>query len=165
MRTRSKPLDQLTIVHPNAAGLDIGAREIWACVSPNRTDALVERFGTFTPDLTRLADWLVKHQVETVAMETFGRGVLDTDIRDAGSAWATSAFGQRLAPETCARAQVRLSGLSVDSEVTWSELTERVVSTRCGNSCFAWLPPSPRTTLRPSVARLIFCISRKPCSL
>jgi hypothetical protein len=27
-----KPLEELKIVHPHAAGLDIGATEIWACV-------------------------------------------------------------------------------------------------------------------------------------
>ena len=32
MRKQKKQVEQLALVHPNAAGLDIGAREIWACM-------------------------------------------------------------------------------------------------------------------------------------
>jgi hypothetical protein len=32
---KSVSLESLTLVHPNAAGLDIGAREIWAAVRPD----------------------------------------------------------------------------------------------------------------------------------
>lgn len=66
---RSEPI---TIVHPNAGGLDIGAREIWACVPPDREGKTVQVFGTFTPDLHKLADWLVSNGVDTVAMESTG---------------------------------------------------------------------------------------------
>jgi hypothetical protein len=41
------------IIHPNAAGLDIGSREIWACVSPDQTEEAVRRFGSFAPDFSR----------------------------------------------------------------------------------------------------------------
>ncbi len=43
--------DHLSPVHPNAAGLDIGAPEIWACVPPDRCDQPVRTFATFTPDV------------------------------------------------------------------------------------------------------------------
>jgi transposase len=59
-------------VHPNAAGLDIGSREIWACVPPDRDADWVRPFGTFTPDLHHLADWLAQCGVDTVAMESTG---------------------------------------------------------------------------------------------
>ena len=72
MNKRRKRIEQLPIVHPNAAGLDIGAREIYACVPPERTEDNVKVFGTFTPDLNSLADWLAANQVETVAMESTG---------------------------------------------------------------------------------------------
>src|SRR6266508_646651 len=55
-----------------AAGLDIGAAEIWACVPAERDPQPVRAFGTFTPDLHALADWLVQCQVTTVAMESTG---------------------------------------------------------------------------------------------
>ena len=58
--------------HPAAAGLDIGAEEIWACVPTERDVQPVRAFGTFTPDLQALADWLVQCQVTSVAMESTG---------------------------------------------------------------------------------------------
>jgi transposase len=64
--------DQMPMVHPNAAGLDIGAAEIWACVPSARDPEPVRCFATFTPDLHRLADWLVACGVDTVAMESTG---------------------------------------------------------------------------------------------
>lgn len=67
-----KHIEPIEIVHPNAAGLDIGSREIFACVSPNRDGETIQVFGTFTPDLQRLADWLIAAGVDTVAMESTG---------------------------------------------------------------------------------------------
>lgn len=65
-------LDALTVVHPNAAGLDIGSREIWAAIRPDHPGETVRRFATFTPDLEALADWLLACGVDTVAMESTG---------------------------------------------------------------------------------------------
>lgn len=62
----------LGIVHPHAAGLDIGAREIWVAVPPDCDPAPTRPFGTFTPDLQALAEWLVACGVTTVAMESTG---------------------------------------------------------------------------------------------
>ena len=42
-------LDSLACVHPHADGLDIGAREIWACVPPGTVGETVRTFGTFQP--------------------------------------------------------------------------------------------------------------------
>jgi transposase len=68
MSKRSQRVEHLPIVHPNAAGLDIGSCEIYACVPPDRAEDNVNVFGTFTA----LADWLAAHQVDTVAMESTG---------------------------------------------------------------------------------------------
>lgn len=62
-------LEQLNL---NAAGLDIGSEEIFACVPPGRHTDLVRRFGTFTSELRVLADWLQECGVTTVAMESTG---------------------------------------------------------------------------------------------
>lgn len=67
-----KPLDELTIVHSRAAGLDIGAHETWACVPASSSPEPVRVFGPFTPDLHALADWLIACGVDTVAMESTG---------------------------------------------------------------------------------------------
>lgn len=61
-----------SLVNPNAAGLDIGASEIWACVPAARDPNPVRVFGTFTPDLQALVAWLVACGVTTVAMESTG---------------------------------------------------------------------------------------------
>ena len=62
----------LPLVNPKAAGLDIGAREILVCVPADRDPTPVRAFGTFTPDLLALADWLGRCGVATVAMESTG---------------------------------------------------------------------------------------------
>ncbi len=73
-RNRPQPTawEGLKIIHPNAAGLDIGSAEIWAAVSPESTSEPVRRFGTYTPDLHALAEWLKACGVDTVAMEATG---------------------------------------------------------------------------------------------
>jgi len=72
MEKRAKQGGHLALVHPNAAGLDIGAREIWGCVPAERDGVSVRVFGTFTPDLHQLGTWLVACGIDTVAMESTG---------------------------------------------------------------------------------------------
>jgi len=67
-----QPPEELKVVHPHAAGLDIGATEIWACVPAASTIEPVRVFGPFTIDLQALADWLIACGVDTVAMESTG---------------------------------------------------------------------------------------------
>ena len=59
-------------INPSAAGLDIGAREIYAAVPPRLDPKPVRCFGTKTPDLEKLALWLKQCGIETVAMEATG---------------------------------------------------------------------------------------------
>jgi transposase len=62
----------LTILHPDAGGLDIGASEIYGSVPVDRDTQAVRKFGTFTADLHQLVQWLVQCRVKTVAMESTG---------------------------------------------------------------------------------------------
>ena len=62
----------LTITHPNAAGIDIGSASHFCAVPPDRDDAPVREFTSFTVDLNALADWLAACGVDTVAMESTG---------------------------------------------------------------------------------------------
>jgi len=62
----------MQVVNPHAAGLDIGLAEIWAAVPPASDPQPVRKFGSFTPDLQALADWLRACGVSTVAMESTG---------------------------------------------------------------------------------------------
>lgn len=64
--------EQRPILQPDAAGVDIGAREIYVAVPPDRDATPVRRFSTFTEDLNQLADWLQQCGVKTVAMESTG---------------------------------------------------------------------------------------------
>lgn len=60
------------MINPDAAGIDIGSREHWACTPPGRGEQNVRRFGTFTYDLEALASWFQECGVKTVAMEATG---------------------------------------------------------------------------------------------
>ena len=60
------------VFQPNAAGIDIGAREIYVAVPADRDDHPVRKCGTFTEDLNEMAAWLVSCGVTTVAMESTG---------------------------------------------------------------------------------------------
>jgi transposase len=62
----------LTTLQPNAAGADIGAREIYVAVPPDRDESPVRCCGTFTDQLRALVEWLRKCRIDTVAMEATG---------------------------------------------------------------------------------------------
>jgi len=62
----------LRACHPDAAGIDIGSDQHWVAVPLDRDDQPVRQFGTFTSDLQKLADWLQRCGVRTVAMESTG---------------------------------------------------------------------------------------------
>ena len=62
----------LPVMRPDAAGIDIGATEIFVAVPVDRADENVRSFPTFTQDLYALADWLKECRVTTVAMESTG---------------------------------------------------------------------------------------------
>jgi len=76
MTKRRKPSNrgQMTppLVQPDAAGIDIGATEIYVAVPPDRDPEPVRSFETFTPDLIALADWLQACGIRSVAMESTG---------------------------------------------------------------------------------------------
>jgi transposase len=71
-RTEVTELDALEQINLNAAGVDIGAEEIFVAVPKGRDEESVRVFPTFTSDLRRIADWLEACGVETVAMESTG---------------------------------------------------------------------------------------------
>jgi transposase len=62
----------LEIVHPDAAGIDVGGSEHWVSVSPDRDPEPVRRFGCFTADLRDMSRWLVEKGVRSVAMQSTG---------------------------------------------------------------------------------------------
>ncbi len=62
----------LQCIEPHAAGIDVGAREIYVAVPPDRDPQPVRRFATFTEDLRQMAGWLKQCGITTVAMESTG---------------------------------------------------------------------------------------------
>src|SRR6266852_5635084 len=60
------------VMHPNAAGIDVGNSTHYVAVRPDRDPKPVRRFECFTADLHRLADWLVQCGVTTVALQSTG---------------------------------------------------------------------------------------------
>jgi transposase len=62
----------LTLKHPNAAGIDVGAESHFVAVPPDRDDESVREFRSFTEDLHRIAQWLSNCGVDIVAMESTG---------------------------------------------------------------------------------------------
>lgn len=61
----------LPIVRPHVAGIDIGSTEHWVA-GPSQPDGQpnVRTFGTTTPELEALAEWLIAQGIESVAMES-----------------------------------------------------------------------------------------------
>ena len=68
----AKTTPSLPVFHPHAAGIDIGAREIYVAVPPDRDPKPIRVFATFTEDLLALRDWLKARGITSVAMESTG---------------------------------------------------------------------------------------------
>ena len=79
-RRREKQADQwrgsLPVVHPHAAGIDVAAgSDLWAAIAPAEGRTAKETIRPFAPTtggLRKLADWLAKEAITTVAFEATG---------------------------------------------------------------------------------------------
>lgn len=71
---KTKKLDwkALEVVHPDAAGIDVGGNEHWVAIGPERDPEPVRRFGCCTADLRQMASWLVEKGIRTVALQSTG---------------------------------------------------------------------------------------------
>jgi transposase len=63
---------ELPILHPNAAGIDVGSTFHMVAVGAGTDTDPVRTFKSFTADLHALADWFKEAGVTTVAMESTG---------------------------------------------------------------------------------------------
>ena len=68
-RKRKKSLQ---VVHPDAAGIDVGASFHTVAVRPDRAPQPIREFAAYTDDLHALARWLTECGVTIVAMESTG---------------------------------------------------------------------------------------------
>lgn len=70
-RVKQMEAGQLPVANPDLAAIDVGSRDHYVALPPDRGQP-VRRFGCFTPELERLADYLREHRIETVMMESTG---------------------------------------------------------------------------------------------
>jgi transposase len=71
-KSKGKGGRMLPVLQADAAGIDVGAEEVFVAVPADRSAEPVRSFGTFTRDLHELANWLQSCRVRTVAMESTG---------------------------------------------------------------------------------------------
>ena len=62
----------LEVVHPDAAGIDVGNASHFVAVPASRDPHPVQEFGSWTADLHRMAEWLKSCGIRTVAMQSTG---------------------------------------------------------------------------------------------
>jgi transposase len=65
-------LENMPIVHPHAAGINVGAEAHWVWVPADRDAQPVQKCSAFTCDVHRLADWLTTCRLPTGVMESTG---------------------------------------------------------------------------------------------
>src|SRR5512140_439797 len=62
----------LEVIHPDAAGIDIGNESHYVAVPPGRDSQSVGEFGCTTAELKAMAAWLKQCRIRTVAMQSTG---------------------------------------------------------------------------------------------
>src|SRR6267143_3884948 len=105
----------LEVVHPHAAGIDVGNSAHYAAVRPDRDSQPVRRFECFTADLYRLADWLQNCGVQTVALQS--TGVYWIPLYDILEERGLQVSGQRPAHQESAGTKKRCAGKPVAAEI------------------------------------------------
>lgn len=71
--SKGKPArGKLEVLHPDAAGIDVGGTAHYVAVPNEAAVESVRQFGVYTRDLHALADWLKACGVKIVAMESTG---------------------------------------------------------------------------------------------
>ncbi|MEM9886942.1 MAG: IS110 family transposase [Bacteroidota bacterium] len=66
----SKRTVQFSMVHPHAAGIDVGSKSHWVCAGQGKD--YIRQYDVFTEDLHELSNWLKSLGVQTIAMESTG---------------------------------------------------------------------------------------------
>jgi transposase len=67
-----KSTNEIGLVNPDSAGIDIGSRSHFVAVPDDRDQSHVREFSTTTSSLLEMIDWLKKCKIKTVAMESTG---------------------------------------------------------------------------------------------
>ena len=78
--------NELPVLHPDAAGIDVGASELYVAVSADRDPQPVRSFPTFTRDLNALADGLQRCRI-SLSRNRVNQRVLDHYLSNLGITW------------------------------------------------------------------------------
>src|SRR5574342_690454 len=62
----------LPVVHPDAAGIDVGHASHFVAVPPERDPVPIREFGSWTAARQEMAGWLKAHAIRTVALQSTG---------------------------------------------------------------------------------------------
>ena len=117
----------LQVVHPDAAGIDIGNESHYVAVPPSRDSQPVRRFGCTTAELKDMAAWLKQCRIRTVA-------ILDSGVRHSGGGRFGSVSGECPGHEESAWAQERRAGESMADEAAHLRAAAELVSAVAGDS-------------------------------
>jgi transposase len=76
MSAKTSDVDDLMVLYPCCAGLDVHKKTVVACIittgARGKVNRQVRTFATTTVHLLELSDWLAEHEVSHVAMESTG---------------------------------------------------------------------------------------------
>lgn len=68
----SKGAEELSVVNPRSAGIDVGSRLMQVCIPREFDEENNRGFGTTTDDLEQIVGWLKSHHITHAAMEATG---------------------------------------------------------------------------------------------
>jgi transposase len=71
-RRLEAPEPGLAVVHPDAAGIDVGNASHFVALPPDRDPVPIREFGAWTAALQEMARWLTAHGIRTVALQSTG---------------------------------------------------------------------------------------------
>jgi len=141
-KRREKRERRSVVLEPDAAGIDIGAEEIYVAVPPDRDEESTRRFSSFTVDLHALADWLGRCRIRSVAMESTGVYwiPLFQILEERGF---KVYFSQRALSEECARTQERRLRLRVDPVSALGRVAAGQLPSTRGDLCHSYPVAAP----------------------
>ena len=127
----------LTVVHPNAAGIDIGNESHYVAVPSGRDEQSVRRFGCTTAELKAMAACLKQCGIGTVALQS--TGVYWIAVYDILEAAGLEVYLVCTGDEESAGAQDGRAGKPMADEAAHLRTPAEFVSTVAGNSHHAEL--------------------------
>jgi len=143
-KRREKRERRSVVLEPDAAGIDIGAEEIYVVVPPDRDEESTRRFSSFTVDLQTCMHLPIGSVgVGFGAGDGIDRRLLDSAVSDPGGARVQSLFSQRALSEECARTQERRLRLRVDPVSALGRVAAGQLPSTRGDLCHSYPVAAP----------------------